>query len=908
MTKKTRKTKGGVDPAKATEDGKAGAACSHVNKALEQTAVRRCLDKGGALGVCAVCPPAPAGSSEDPQDGDEESPLTPVWLCLKCGHQGCGRYSEGQHALAHYGTPHSDQHCLALNLHTWSVWCYACDDEVEIAKRRVLAQTVAMIRKLAAPVSQARGSAAAVTEVGGQEGAGSPSPPPRGPGAGPLPRAAVRGLSNLGNTCFFNAVTQSLAQTPLLATALRDTSGGALLTVQPPSLGALSLTLGPAGPLSSSLLQVLSAMRGLGSGALNPSGLFGELCRRCPRFKGFQQQDSQELLRCLLDGVKAEDVARIKTAILEALDKPTSKTADEATRRSVKGYGLHAVRLNAVDRVFGGELINIITCDRCRTIVRVAEPFLDLSLPVIDNTASRPTSKKARAVEEEVEERGGRERGEDKVTGSRRRGSSPTLPPAPQSKFQEKKAKKQARQQAKSMRRQQKHQRKLFPMGAETLNGDPDSSTTDTTVTNNIKQEDENDIHVDNESAADAAATADDQDDDDDGDADDAADAADEDAAAADEDGAAADEDAAVIEAPNLADSQRTRRTVDSQRPERPGHEPPGVVTRSSMCAVMAQLGNLQLRDGDGGEGGEAREEDDGYGEKGEREVMERLQEAGDDGGGSGCGPAVSPEDVRISVDEVTKVEEEEEDDEEEEPMKSSSRDTRMRRRKDEALSFGSDEETRLVAVAVHDPVETLAEACDVPPDRASLLGCLLRFTTPEQLAGSNMLLCEHCSQKAGKKGRVYTEGTKRILVSSLPPVLTLHLKRFQQAGFGLQKVNRRVEFEDTLDMAPFCIKPCQAACGGRAGPPGRGEKYSLYAVVEHSGTMRGGHYTAYVKTRPERPQWPAAGPGESGGSGQQQQQEGAWFYVSDSHVRAASLEQVLACQAYLLFYERAGQ
>ncbi|XP_061430737.1 ubiquitin carboxyl-terminal hydrolase 16-like [Lethenteron reissneri] len=650
---------------------------------------------------------------------------------------------------------------------------------------------------------------------------------------------------------------------------------------------------------------------------------------RCPRFKGFQQQDSQELLRCLLDGVKAEDVARIKTAILAALDKPNSKTADEATRRSVKGYGLHALRLNAVDRVFGGELINIITCNKCRTIVRVAEPFLDLSLPVIDNVASRPTSKKARAVEEEVEERGGRERGEDEVTGSRRRGSSPTLPPAPQSKFQEKKAKKQARQQAKSMRRQQKHQRKLFPMGAETPSGDPDSSTTDTTVTNNIKQEDENDIHVDNESAADAAATADDQDDDDDGDADDVAadedvadaadeDAADEDGPAADEDAAAADEDAAVVEAPNLADSQRTRRTVDSQRPERPGHEPPGVVTRSSMRAVMAQLGNLQLHDGDGGEGGETREEDDGCGEKGEREVTERLQDAGDDGGGSGCGPAVSPEDVKISVDEVTKVEEEEEEededeedeedeDEEEEPMKSSSRDTRMRRRKDEALSFGSDEETRLVAVAVGDPVETLAEPPAVPPDRASLLGCLLRFTAPEQLTGSNMLLCEHCSRKAGKKGRVYTEGTKRILVSSLPPVLTLHLKRFQQAGFGLQKVNRRVEFDDTLDMAPFCIKPCQAACGGRAGPAGRGEKYSLYGVVEHSGTMRGGHYTAYVKTRPERP---AAGPGESSGPGQQQQQQegGAWFYVSDSHVRAASLEQVLACQAYLLFYERAGE
>lgn len=30
---------------------------------------------------------------------------------------------------------------------------------------------------------------------------------------------------------------------------------------------------------------------------------------------------------------------------------------------------------------------------------------------------------------------------------------------------------------------------------------------------------------------------------------------------------------------------------------------------------------------------------------------------------------------------------------------------------------------------------------------------------------------------------------------------------------------------------------------------------YSLYGIVEHSGTMRSGHYTAYVKVRPEGPQ-----------------------------------------------------
>jgi len=56
---------------------------------------------------------------------------------------------------------------------------------------------------------------------------------------------------------------------------------------------------------------------------------------------------------------------------------------------------------------------------------------------------------------------------------------------------------------------------------------------------------------------------------------------------------------------------------------------------------------------------------------------------------------------------------------------------------------------------------------------------------------------------------------------------------------------------------------------------------------------MTGGHYVAYVR---------AAKIG-----GRQQQSSGlkSWFYASDGQVKEASLEEVLNCKAYILFYER---
>ena len=112
---------------------------------------------------------------------------------------------------------------------------------------------------------------------------------------------------------------------------------------------------------------------------------------------------------------------------------------------------------------------------------------------------------------------------------------------------------------------------------------------------------------------------------------------------------------------------------------------------------------------------------------------------------------------------------------------------------------------------------------------------------------------------------------------------------------------------------------------------------YSLYGVVEHSGGMQGGHYTAYVRTRtptklstnkttatvkdqiipsqaqrrPEECQFEGAigevaGASVLGGSDfDVSSSVGQWYYISDSRVRTATESEALKSQAYLLFYEQ---
>jgi ubiquitin C-terminal hydrolase len=143
-----------------------------------------------------------------------------------------------------------------------------------------------------------------------------------------------------------------------------------------------------------------------------------------------------------------------------------------------------------------------------------------------------------------------------------------------------------------------------------------------------------------------------------------------------------------------------------------------------------------------------------------------------------------------------------------------------------------------------------------------SLVECFEEFSIEEELG--DMYTCARC--------RVKRRATKRLLIERLPPVLVVHLKRFQQVRYRRTKISTEVTFPLAgLDLGRFTT--------GRDA----GATYSLFAVSCHSGGLGGGHYTAYAKN-PD---------------------SGRWYDFNDSHVTECSSSSVRGSSAYMLFYQR---
>jgi ubiquitin C-terminal hydrolase len=121
-----------------------------------------------------------------------------------------------------------------------------------------------------------------------------------------------------------------------------------------------------------------------------------------------------------------------------------------------------------------------------------------------------------------------------------------------------------------------------------------------------------------------------------------------------------------------------------------------------------------------------------------------------------------------------------------------------------------------------------------VPPQR-TLLDLLEAMVKAQDLKGADQWYCSKCKQ--------HQDARKTDTIYRLPEYLVLQLKRFYVGsdGFTMRKVETPVPFPDELDLRPYVSD--MLADEGRA-------QYKLYGVVNHSGSLSYGHYTATALVR----------------------------------------------------------
>ena len=148
------------------------------------------------------------------------------------------------------------------------------------------------------------------------------------------------------------------------------------------------------------------------------------------------------------------------------------------------------------------------------------------------------------------------------------------------------------------------------------------------------------------------------------------------------------------------------------------------------------------------------------------------------------------------------------------------------------------------------------------------LTSCIETFTQEEPLGKDDMWYCKQCE--------THVEALKKLDLYRLPPILVMHLKRFNYSRLWRDKISTLVDFPlANLDMTPYVLPHA---------PRTEAPIYDLYAVVNHFGSMGGGHYTAYT----------------------QHAEEGTWHLYDDSHCTPVDAEAALHnAAAYVLFYKR---
>ncbi|XP_014857419.1 PREDICTED: ubiquitin carboxyl-terminal hydrolase 3 [Poecilia mexicana] len=308
------------------------------------------------------------------------------WICLTCLMVHCGRYVNG-HAKKHFEENQGSSicqrkgekqekdktyHSVCMDCSNFSVFCYRCDDfvvnDTKLGHTQKVREHLQSLENSLLLGDRQRkrklleSSAADGKLLKDNDGVA----------------VGATGLRNLGNTCFMNAILQSLSNIEqfscyfkeLPAVALRSgkTAGRRMYHTRSQGNNSVSLV--------EEFRKTLCSLWQGSQTAFSPDSLFYAIWKIMPSFRGYQQQDAHEFMRYLLDHLHRELQYSRNGASYPVSPQDGVRLSTTDSKCCINGTS------SVVTSVFGGILQNEVNCLICGTESRKFDPFLDLSLDI----------------------------------------------------------------------------------------------------------------------------------------------------------------------------------------------------------------------------------------------------------------------------------------------------------------------------------------------------------------------------------------------------------------------------------------------------------------------------------------------------------------------------------------------